>query len=187
MDEVGALFSKRFEVEAAHDRYTSIDAAYLLPRMAALGGVTILTTSPRKNLGRAFVGPSGSTMACASHLTPRPVPLRIVALGVASRCVHQSFRARSALGDGRPCERSVTRFVFPGFISSQRQDLMKASTNPYRLATMRLTGGIRRAAASSFARLGDAEPRDGGDGRHVAKQPSGGTTGAGRIKGGRIL
>jgi hypothetical protein len=90
----------------------------------------------------------------------------------------------------RGSERSVTRFVFPGFVSSQRQDLMKASTTSYRLATMRLTGGIRRVAASSFAPVGDAGPRDGRDARHVANQrPRGGTIGAGGIEmwGGRIL
>jgi len=54
-DEADALFGKRSEVKDAHDRYANIEVSYLLQRMEAYDGVTILATNLRANLDAAFV------------------------------------------------------------------------------------------------------------------------------------
>ncbi len=54
-DEADALFGKRSEVKDAHDRYANLEIAYLLQRMEAYDGVTILATNLRTNLDEAFV------------------------------------------------------------------------------------------------------------------------------------
>jgi uncharacterized membrane protein len=53
-DEADALFGKRSEVKDAHDRYANIEVSYLLQRMEAYDGVTILATNLRTNLDDAF-------------------------------------------------------------------------------------------------------------------------------------
>ncbi len=53
-DEADALFGKRSEVKDAHDRYANIEVSYLLQRMEAYDGLTILATNFRQNLDRAF-------------------------------------------------------------------------------------------------------------------------------------
>ncbi|MBN2394139.1 MAG: ATP-binding protein [Anaerolineae bacterium] len=53
-DEADALFGKRSEVRDAHDRYANIEISYLLQRMEAYDGVTILATNLRGNLDEAF-------------------------------------------------------------------------------------------------------------------------------------
>ncbi len=53
-DEADALFGKRSEVKDAHDRYANIEISYLLQRMEAYDGVTILATNLRANLDEAF-------------------------------------------------------------------------------------------------------------------------------------
>ncbi|TVP48058.1 MAG: ATP-binding protein [Gemmatimonadales bacterium] len=54
-DEADALFGKRSEVQDAHDRYANIETAYLLQRMEAYEGVSILSTNLRTNMDDAFV------------------------------------------------------------------------------------------------------------------------------------
>ncbi|MCB9647433.1 MAG: ATP-binding protein [Deltaproteobacteria bacterium] len=54
-DEADALFGKRSEVKDAHDRYANIEVGYLLQRLEAFEGVTILTTNLRSNIDPAFV------------------------------------------------------------------------------------------------------------------------------------
>lgn len=54
-DEADALFGKRSEVHDAHDRYANIEISYLLQKMEAYEGVTILATNLRKNLDDAFM------------------------------------------------------------------------------------------------------------------------------------
>jgi ATPase family associated with various cellular activities (AAA) len=54
-DEADALFGKRSEVKDAHDRYANIEIAYLLQRMEAYEGVSILATNLRRNLDEAFL------------------------------------------------------------------------------------------------------------------------------------
>ncbi len=54
-DEADALFGKRSEVRDAHDRYANIEISYLLQRMEAYPGVTILATNLRANLDEAFI------------------------------------------------------------------------------------------------------------------------------------
>jgi len=54
-DEADALFGKRSEVRDAHDRYANIEISYLLQRMEAYEGMTILATNLRKNIDDAFV------------------------------------------------------------------------------------------------------------------------------------
>jgi len=53
-DEADAIFGKRSEVKDAHDRYANIEISYLLQRMEAYDGVTILATNLRANLDEAF-------------------------------------------------------------------------------------------------------------------------------------
>jgi hypothetical protein len=53
-DEADALFGKRSEVKDAHDRYANIEISYLLQRMEAYDGVTILATNLRANVDEAF-------------------------------------------------------------------------------------------------------------------------------------
>jgi AAA+ superfamily predicted ATPase len=54
-DEADAIFGKRSEVKDAHDRYANIEVSYLLQRMEAYSGVTILATNLRANLDTAFM------------------------------------------------------------------------------------------------------------------------------------
>jgi shikimate kinase len=54
-DEADALFGKRTEVKDAHDRYANLETAYLLQRIEAHRGVTVLATNLRGNLDSAFV------------------------------------------------------------------------------------------------------------------------------------
>jgi SpoVK/Ycf46/Vps4 family AAA+-type ATPase len=54
-DEADAIFGKRSEVKDAHDRYANIEVSYLLQRMEAYDGVTILATNLRANLDEAFL------------------------------------------------------------------------------------------------------------------------------------
>jgi AAA+ superfamily predicted ATPase len=54
-DEADALFGKRTEVHDAHDRYANLEISYLLQRMEAYEGVTILATNVRKNMDEAFM------------------------------------------------------------------------------------------------------------------------------------
>jgi len=49
-DEAESLFGKRSEVRDSHDRYANIEIAYLLQRMEAYDGVTILATNLRAKL-----------------------------------------------------------------------------------------------------------------------------------------
>lgn len=54
-DEADALFGKRSEVRDAHDRYANIETSYLLQRIEAYDGITILATNFRKNMDDAFI------------------------------------------------------------------------------------------------------------------------------------
>jgi hypothetical protein len=53
-DEGDALFGKRTEVKDANDRYANMEAAYLLQRIEAYDGVTILATNLLQNLDEAM-------------------------------------------------------------------------------------------------------------------------------------
>lgn len=53
-DEADSLFGKRSEVRDSHDRYANIEISYLLQRMEAYDGVTIMATNMRANLDEAF-------------------------------------------------------------------------------------------------------------------------------------
>lgn len=54
-DEADALFGKRTEVKDAHDRYANVEIAYLLQRMEAYRGLSILATNLRANVDQAFL------------------------------------------------------------------------------------------------------------------------------------
>jgi hypothetical protein len=54
-DEADALFGKRSEVKDSHDRYANIEVSYLLQRMEAYRGLSILTTNRRAALDPAFL------------------------------------------------------------------------------------------------------------------------------------
>jgi hypothetical protein len=53
-DEADALFGRRSEVKDAHDRYANVEVAFLLQRMEAYDGVTVLATNLYGNLDPAF-------------------------------------------------------------------------------------------------------------------------------------
>lgn len=53
-DEGDALFGKRTEVKDAHDKYANMEAAYLLQRIEAYDGVTILATNLLQNIDEAL-------------------------------------------------------------------------------------------------------------------------------------
>jgi len=54
-DEADALFGKRSEVKDAHDRYANLEVSYLLQKMEAYDGITVLATNMRQNIDEAFV------------------------------------------------------------------------------------------------------------------------------------
>jgi hypothetical protein len=54
-DEADALFGKRSEVRDSHDRYANLEISYLLQRMEAHDGITLLATNLRQNLDDAFL------------------------------------------------------------------------------------------------------------------------------------
>jgi hypothetical protein len=54
-DEADAVFGRRSEIKDSHDRYANIDVDYLLTRMEAFDGVTILATNMKHALDPAFV------------------------------------------------------------------------------------------------------------------------------------
>jgi hypothetical protein len=54
-DEADALFGKRSEVKDARDRYANVEVAYLLQRMEAFQGLSILTTNLKETLDPAFL------------------------------------------------------------------------------------------------------------------------------------
>ncbi|MGY1708349.1 ATP-binding protein [Geodermatophilus sp. SYSU D00758] len=54
-DEADALFGRRSEVKDAHDRYANIEVGYLLQRLEAHEGITVLTTNLQGNIDAAFV------------------------------------------------------------------------------------------------------------------------------------
>ncbi|MDR1550010.1 MAG: ATP-binding protein [Hungatella sp.] len=53
-DEADVLFSKRTEVKDANDKYNNMEAAFLLQKMEAYDGVTILATNLLQNFDEAF-------------------------------------------------------------------------------------------------------------------------------------
>lgn len=54
-DEADALFGKRSEVKDSHDRFANIEVSYLLQRMEAFRGLTVLTTNLKSSLDKAFL------------------------------------------------------------------------------------------------------------------------------------
>ncbi len=54
-DEADALFGKRSEVKDSHDRYANIETSYLLQRIEAYPGLSILTTNQKNALDDAFL------------------------------------------------------------------------------------------------------------------------------------
>jgi len=53
-DEADSLFAKRTEVKSSNDRYANLEVNYLLQRMEAFRGVTILTTNLEDTIDSAF-------------------------------------------------------------------------------------------------------------------------------------
>jgi len=54
-DEADALFGKRSDVKDSHDRYSNIECSYLLQRMEAYSGFSLLTTNMKQALDQAFL------------------------------------------------------------------------------------------------------------------------------------
>jgi len=53
-DEADALFSKRTKQQSSHDRFANMEINYLLQRMEAYDGMTILTSNKEKAIDEAF-------------------------------------------------------------------------------------------------------------------------------------
>jgi SpoVK/Ycf46/Vps4 family AAA+-type ATPase len=53
-DEADALFGRRTDVKDSHDRYTNLDIGYLLQRIEAYQGLSILAGNTRSNIDDAF-------------------------------------------------------------------------------------------------------------------------------------
>jgi len=53
-DEADVLFSKRTEVKESHDKYSNMEAAFLLQKMEEYNGVAILATNYIQNFDEAF-------------------------------------------------------------------------------------------------------------------------------------
>ncbi len=54
-DEADALFGKRSDVKDSHDRYANIEVSYLLQRIEAYSGLSILTTNLKSSIDEAFL------------------------------------------------------------------------------------------------------------------------------------
>ena len=54
-DEADALFGKRTEVKDSHDRHANVEVSYLLQRMEAYRGLSVLTTNLKNALDQAFL------------------------------------------------------------------------------------------------------------------------------------
>jgi hypothetical protein len=54
-DEADALFGKRSDVKDSHDRYANIEVSYLLQRMEAYRGLSVLATNMRTAIDTAFL------------------------------------------------------------------------------------------------------------------------------------
>ncbi|MFX3632983.1 MAG: ATP-binding protein [Candidatus Pristimantibacillus sp.] len=54
-DEGDSLFGKRTEIKDSHDRYANMEAAYLLQRIEAFDGVSILASNLQQNMDEAFL------------------------------------------------------------------------------------------------------------------------------------
>lgn len=54
-DEADALFGKRTEVKDSHDRHANVEVSYLLQRMEAYRGLSVLTTNLKNSLDPAFL------------------------------------------------------------------------------------------------------------------------------------
>jgi ATP-dependent 26S proteasome regulatory subunit len=53
-DEADSLFGKRTEVKSSNDRYANLEVNYLLQRMEAFSGISILTTNHETAIDKAF-------------------------------------------------------------------------------------------------------------------------------------
>src|SRR5690606_7782075 len=54
-DEADALFSKRTDVNDAHDRYANADTSYLLQLLEEYRGIVVLATNKKQNIDPAFI------------------------------------------------------------------------------------------------------------------------------------
>ncbi|WP_145963000.1 ATP-binding protein, partial [Mangrovicoccus ximenensis] len=54
-DEADAIFGQRSEVQDSHDRYANLEVSYLLQRLEAFEGVSILATNLAQNIDAAFL------------------------------------------------------------------------------------------------------------------------------------
>jgi MoxR-like ATPase len=54
-DEADALFGKRSQVHDSRDRYSNLEISYLLQRMEAFDGVSLLATNLQRNIDDAFL------------------------------------------------------------------------------------------------------------------------------------
>ncbi len=66
-DEADAMFGKRTEVKTSVDRYANLEVNYLLQRMEAFSGITILDDEPRHRDRRGVPAPAG-----VPHRVPAP-------------------------------------------------------------------------------------------------------------------
>ena len=140
-DEADALFGKRTEVKDAHDRYANIEVSYLLQKMEAYDGITVLATNMRQNIDEAFV----RRLACIVSISrarraraPPPVGRRVAGRGAAG-----ARRRLRCAGGGAPLHRREhPQRRIAGVVPGGRQ----------RPAGARRPRGARRGARGAEAR-----------------------------------
>ena len=102
-DEADSLFAKRTEVKSSNDRYANLEVNYLLQRMEAFTGVTILTTNFDSGIDPAF------RRRLAFHLAfPMPEP------DERARLWRTSIPAAAACADDVDVATLGARFVMSG-------------------------------------------------------------------------
>jgi len=85
-DEGDALFGKRTEMKDSHDRYANVETAFLLQKIEAYEGISILTTNFMQNIDPAFlrrfrfvvhfpIPDSDSRLKIWNGIYPEPVPI----------------------------------------------------------------------------------------------------------------
>jgi hypothetical protein len=136
-DEADALFGKRSEVKDSHDRYANIEINYLLQRMEAFSGLSILATNMKSALDPAFMrrlrfivnfqfpGPKERKRIWQKSLPPE-VPRealdfdRLARLNIAGGNIHSI-----ALNAAFMAAQSATAVTMPVLLTAARTELRK--------------------------------------------------------------
>lgn len=138
-DEADALFGERSQVRDSHDRYANIEIAYLLQRMEAFAGLSVLTTNIRDAIDQAF-------LRRLRFLVDFPFPDKHLRRAIWS----QSFSVR-VTGDGLDLDRLARLNVAGGTI---RTIALNAAFLAADQGVGLDMGHIRRAASFEYDKMG---------------------------------